>query len=205
MANEDADVQGPVRVEYAVTEDYEHGPYPPPGDGWCAVRGANGSTLWRKIMLLQPIELPRGLDAATGHAGRIHGRSSTENGAEMKKHEVFPSKFLTADNLNSKPFVVTIERAPLETLKNSEGKEQAKTVLYFVGAKKALPLNMTNWDKCAEICGPDTDEWPGHRIELYPTKTQMGAKTVDCIRIRAPEKGELAEAELHTSQAAARG
>ena len=108
-----------------------------------------------------------------------------------RKDDVFPSKFLKAGDLN-KPIQVMIERAPLETLKSTEGKEQVKTVLYFRGAKKALPLNLTNWESCAEICGADdSDDWPGHQIELYPTKTQMGGKTVDCIRIRPPAQREL--------------
>jgi hypothetical protein len=108
----------------------------------------------------------------------------------MKKADVFPSKYLNVSDLNGKAVTVTIERASLETLKNADGKEQAKTVLYFVGAKKTLPLNMTNWDACAEIGGPDTDDWIGKRIELYPTKTQMGGKTVDCIRVRPPGRAE---------------
>lgn len=107
------------------------------------------------------------------------------------KDEVFPSKYLKASDLVGKPITVTIERAPLETLKNPEGREQAKTVLYFSGARKALPLNLTNWDACAEICGADTDDWPGHQIELYPTKTQMGGKMVDCVRIRPPAQRSL--------------
>jgi len=108
----------------------------------------------------------------------------------MKRDDVFPSKYLKASDLNGKPIVVTIESAPLEVLKNPEGKEQAKTVLYFKGAKKALPLNMVNWDAVAAICGADTDDWPGGRIELYADKTPMGGKTVDCIRIRAPRRRE---------------
>ena len=60
----------------------------------------------------------------------------------MKKADVFPSKYLKSDDLNGKPITVTIERAPLEPLKSPEGKEQNKTVLYFRGAKKALPLNL---------------------------------------------------------------
>ena len=59
-------------------------------------------------------------------------------------------------------------------------------MLYFVRGKKALPLNIVNWDSVAEICGDDTDAWPGHQIELYPAVTQMGPKTVPCIRIRRP-------------------
>ena len=104
----------------------------------------------------------------------------------MKRDDVFPSKYLKAADLNGKPVTVTIKNAPYETLKSSEGKEQGKTVLYFVRGKKALPLNIVNWDSVAEICGDDTDAWPGHPIELYPTVTQMGPKTVPCIRIRRP-------------------
>jgi hypothetical protein len=106
----------------------------------------------------------------------------------MKRDEIFQSKFLKTADLNGKPRTVTIERAPFETLKNPEGKEQGKTVLYFFGSKKALPLNMVNWDSVADICGDDTEEWPGHRIEIYPTTTTLGTKTVDCIRIRRPQE-----------------
>jgi hypothetical protein len=105
----------------------------------------------------------------------------------MKRNEVFPSKYLKASDLNGKPIVVTIESAPLEVLKNPEGKKQHKTVLYFKGADKALPLNLSNWDAVAEICGEDTDDWPGGKIELYVTKTPMGGNFVDCIRVREPQ------------------
>jgi hypothetical protein len=110
------------------------------------------------------------------------------------RDEVFPSKYLKAADLNGKPVVVTIEGAPLETLKSPEGKEQVKTVLYFRGTKKAMPLNMTNWDAVADICGDDSDDWPNRQVELYPAKTQMGGKTVDCIRVRMPaQRGQPAK------------
>jgi hypothetical protein len=116
-----------------------------------------------------------------------------------KRHDVFPSKYLQAADLRGQPVNVTIERAPLETLKNKNG-EDIKTVLYFRGAKKALPLNRTNWDSCADLCGDDSDDWPGHQIQLYPTTTSFGADTVDCIRIRAPEQGELKPIKAKTRQ-----
>ena len=60
-------------------------------------------------------------------------------------------------------------------------------MLSFVGAKKVLALNRTNFDAVADATGEDdTDNWPGRQIELYPTKTQLGNKTVDCIRVRPP-------------------
>jgi len=104
----------------------------------------------------------------------------------MKRDEVFLSKYLKEADLNGKPVTVRIKSAPYETLKNPEGKEQHKTVLYFKGAKKALPLNVSNWDAVAEICGEDTDDWSGGKIELYAAKTHMGGKVVDCIWVRAP-------------------
>ncbi len=112
----------------------------------------------------------------------------------MKKNDVFPSKYLKAADLNGKPVTVTIERASYEALKTPDGKENSKTVLYFVGAKKALPLNLTNWDSVAEVCGEDTDDWHGCKIELYPDTTAMAGRTVDCIRVRAPVQRQLPKA-----------
>jgi hypothetical protein len=107
---------------------------------------------------------------------------------QMKKDDVFPSKYLKCTDLQGKPTTTTVERAVLETLKSPEGKTQDKIVLYLAGTKKSLPLNVTNFDAAADICGGDTDDWSGCQIELYPSKTQMAGKTVDCIRVRAPTK-----------------
>jgi len=113
------------------------------------------------------------------------------------RDDLFPSKHLKYTDLNGKPAVVEIEKAPTETFKDTNsGKEQHKTVLYFKGASKDLPLNMTNWDACAKICGPDTDDWAGHAIELYESETTMGGKTVGCIRIRPPSKKKPSKAAL---------
>jgi hypothetical protein len=107
-----------------------------------------------------------------------------------KRHEVFPSRFLKAADLAGKPLVVEIERAPQEELGSGADTDE-KTVLYFRGGTKPLPLNMTNWDGVAAIAGDDTVNWPGHRIELYPTTTTLRGSTVDCIRIRVPQQKEL--------------
>ena len=107
-----------------------------------------------------------------------------------KRDDVFPSKYLKAADLNGKPLTVTIVSAPLETLKNPEGKEQTKTILYLRGTKKLLPLNIKlTGTAVADVTGEgDSEDWAGHKIELYPAKTQMRGKTVDCIRVRAPEQ-----------------
>src|SRR4051812_43378292 len=112
-----------------------------------------------------------------------------------KRNEIFPSKYLKASDLAGKPLEVLIKDAPTEMLGSGNDAEQ-KTVLYFLKGVKPLPLNMTNWDAVAAIAGDDTKDWPGHRVELYPTTTELKGKVVDCIRIRAPrEKGVLSAAE----------
>jgi len=113
----------------------------------------------------------------------------------MRKDEVFPSKYLKAADLKGKPQTVTIESAPFEPLKSLDGKETHKIVLHFKNAEKSLPLNATNFDAVCDATGcPDTDDWPGRRIELYPTRTTMGGKAVDCIRIRPPSASRPAAA-----------
>jgi hypothetical protein len=110
----------------------------------------------------------------------------------MKREDVFPSKYLKAADLNGQAKIVTIERASYETLRAPDGKEQGKTVLYFRNARKALPLNMTNFDAVSQIVGDDeTDNWIGHHIELFPDKTSMAGKMLDCVRIRAPTQAPL--------------
>jgi hypothetical protein len=106
-----------------------------------------------------------------------------------KRNEIFPSKYLKAIDLAGKPLVVEIERAPTETLGSGNDTEK-KTVLYFRNGVKPAPLNMTNWDAVATIAGDDSNDWPGHRLELYPTTTELKGKVVDCIRIRAPQQKE---------------
>ena len=106
----------------------------------------------------------------------------------MKRDDLFPSKYLKCADLKGRPRAVEIENAPVETLKNQKGEEQRKVVLYFKGAKKSLPLNLTNFDAVMDIAGSDeTTEWPGTKIELYPATTMMAGKITDCIRIRPPQ------------------
>ena len=113
----------------------------------------------------------------------------------MMRDEVFPSKYLKAADLKGKPRIVTIESARYEPLKGLDGKETQKIVLYFENVSKSLPLNATNFDAVCDATGrSDTEDWPGQRIELYPTKTPMGGQLVDCIRIRRPSASRPAPA-----------
>ena len=90
--------------------------------------------------------------------------------------QAFPSKYLKADDLRGRPVTLEIAAAPEETLTGFDGRQETKTVVYFAGTRKKLPCNRTNWNAIAD----------GHKIELYPSTTEMNGKTLPCIRVRTP-------------------
>jgi hypothetical protein len=110
----------------------------------------------------------------------------------VKRKEAFPRKHFSADDVADGPVTLTIERTQQETMRGN-GKEETKTVLYFRGGYKPLPLNRVNWDSVARITGEDdSDNWPGHQIEAYRDTTQTpGGEIVPCVRLREPPQGEL--------------
>jgi hypothetical protein len=121
-------------------------------------------------------------------AAEILTQAAQGNPVMVTKSDLFPSKYLKASDLNDQAKVLTIAKAPIETL-SYNGKEERKLVLYFKGTPKMFPLNVTNFDGVMDATGEaDTDKWPGKRIEVYPTTTQMRGEVVPCIRVREPAK-----------------
>ncbi len=99
----------------------------------------------------------------------------------------FPSKFLKADNF---PHAQELEIASVDFEDVGTGqKQERKLVVHFVGQSKGLVLNLINADTIAEISGTDDYEgWPGHRITVFPTKTEFQGKRVPCLRISEPSR-----------------
>jgi len=109
----------------------------------------------------------------------------------MKKSDFWKSKYIKPDDLNGKPVTLTIKSVKREALKTN-GREDAKPVMYFAEAQKGLILNMTNFDSAVDLTGEgDTEKWPGHRIELYPSTVEVSGEVKPCIRIREPSQGDL--------------
>jgi hypothetical protein len=95
--------------------------------------------------------------------------------------------FLKTEDLQGKACRLVIEAICNEEINGDHGKEK-KLVARFAGKDKGLVLNRTNADSIAEIAGSeDTDDWAGVQIVLFPDKTKFGGKTVDCVRVRAPQ------------------
>lgn len=106
----------------------------------------------------------------------------------MNVNDAFPSKTLKAADLNGNAVTVTISHVETEKMGRGANAE-TKPVVYFQGKEKGLVLNKTNAKRIVEITGsPETDHWKGHAITLYPTETEFQGETVDCIRIKAPNR-----------------
>ena len=68
----------------------------------------------------------------------------------MKIHELFPSTYLKAIDLDGAPLRVTIEKLALENV-SREDPNEFKPVLHFVGIDRGLVLNITNGKSIAEL------------------------------------------------------
>ena len=109
----------------------------------------------------------------------------------MRVSELHPSKYITEADLAGKPRIMVMRNLEFEEVGQQRDR---KPVLYFEKAQKGLVVNKTNTNKIAGIYGPDTDDWMGHPIELYPSETDFQGETVPCIRVRAPKSNGAATA-----------
>jgi hypothetical protein len=122
----------------------------------------------------------------------------------VTRNEIFPSKYLKAADLSRGPVVLEIRDAPQELLTGFDGRQERKTVLYFTGTPKKPPLNRTNWNAVADTTGEeDSDRWPGHKIELYSSTTEMNGKVLPCVRVRTPMVRQVGPSPLAPTDAAA--
>lgn len=105
---------------------------------------------------------------------------------------------LYAHELAGKDVTLTIKKAYPDDVVGEQGRKTRKPVLEFVEpkSKKRLVLNKTNGKTVARLYGTDARLWEGKRITLYPTTTQLGGETVECIRIRpvAPDATTIKDA-----------
>jgi hypothetical protein len=101
----------------------------------------------------------------------------------MKISQLFPSKFVKAADLNGKTITLTIAKLVVEELGHGNEKER-KPVLYFQKATKGLVLNRTNTMTIAGLYGDESDDWPGKRISIYPTRVRAFGSMQDTIRVR---------------------
>jgi hypothetical protein len=106
----------------------------------------------------------------------------------MKTNDVFPSKYLKAEDdlFDNGEVVATIKDVQLESLKSRERGEESKPVMYFKELPKGLIVNKTNWGICAKLfSSDDSDDWTGERVALIKVDVDAFGDVVQAIRVKS--------------------
>jgi hypothetical protein len=106
----------------------------------------------------------------------------------MKTNEVFPSKYLKAEDdiFDNGEVIATIKDVQPESLKSRDRGEETKPVMYFRELPKGLIVNKTNWGICAKLFNSDeSDDWAGERVALIKVDVDAFGDVVQAIRIKA--------------------
>ena len=98
--------------------------------------------------------------------------------------DLFPSPYLKSADVANQP-VVTIAKIEREKMKNKEGKEELKPVLYFQEFEKGIVLNRTNANIIEDLYGKDIDEWIGAKIQLHAPIVEAFGESKPAIRVIA--------------------
>jgi len=103
----------------------------------------------------------------------------------MKQQDVFPSRFLKAEDILDDELTLTITKVETVTLPGNKGEETDKPVAYFKEVPKGLIINKTNWKLIAEATGEeDSDDWVGKQITLFTLDVDAFGDVVAAIRVK---------------------
>lgn len=97
-------------------------------------------------------------------------------------NKLFPSQYLSGEDLDGRTVTLLIKGARLETVGQGEQAEQ-KLVVYFKGTDKKFVLNKTNALAIAALHGDDYDMWGGKRISIHPVIVTAFGKTAPAVRV----------------------
>lgn len=98
----------------------------------------------------------------------------------MNIKQLFPSKWVSADDLGNKRVEVTISACAIETVRDFRtGQDVQKLAVSFANATKRLLPNKTQCFAIAEIAGDyDTDNWVGVKVSMRVGRSHNGKSTI---------------------------
>jgi hypothetical protein len=97
-------------------------------------------------------------------------------------NDLFPSPYLAASDVENKP-AVTIKSVTKKTMKNRDGEDEVKPVIFFNEFEKGMVLNKTNADIIGSLLGPVIEEWYGERVQLHSVMVEAFGKRQPAIRV----------------------
>ncbi len=109
----------------------------------------------------------------------------------MNINTVFPSKYLSAAEIEDKVVNVTIDRCEMEQMQDGK----SVPVLYFRDKSKGMVLNKTNAGTLAMVYGDETNNWPGQPLSIFTADTSYQGKMCKGLRVRIPQRNGQPAAE----------
>jgi len=104
---------------------------------------------------------------------------------ELKDYRLaYDKSWLYHYHLEGKAHTVTIERVFKAKVKGEAGREAGKLGLKFREFDLPYAAPITVAHAIARKHGKDPTKWIGKKVVIYPTTTQFGAETRECIRVR---------------------
>ncbi len=125
---------------------------------------------------------------------RAHKKESNQ----MRTKDIYPSKYLKAEDVDEGGMVVTIDDFVMEEVGRAQ---ERKAVVYFKDCKP-LVCNVTNKDTLGTLLGDDTDDWLGKQVGLFTPMVTYQGKTKPAVRV---QQTLPPEAEFGTEDEAAFG
>jgi len=107
----------------------------------------------------------------------------------MNYDQMFPSRFIKAGEMEGKPVTLTIDGVGREPMEREDGHEEMVVIVAFREKRKTgdpieWRVNKTNAQAMFAMW-PDTDEWVGKRVTLFPEPDSSGMSDSGfCIRVQ---------------------
>lgn len=103
----------------------------------------------------------------------------------MNVRSVFPSPWISCDDLGDRRFDLVISAVTLEEVHDRQTNQRVrKMVVSFEGAKKRFIVNKTQAFAIAKhLASDDTDHWIGRRIALRAGRAHNGKPTIVVERV----------------------
>jgi hypothetical protein len=107
--------------------------------------------------------------------------------------DIYGSKYFSAADLHGEMIRRKIGKVEIGDLREKDGSNKRKFIVYFNGVDKPLVLNRTNAQKLAAALGKDRTAWVGVLVELYAEMTSLGKEGVRLRIIKTAATGAAAE------------
>jgi hypothetical protein len=100
----------------------------------------------------------------------------------MHIDKFFDDRYMKAGHLEGQDRTITMASVTREVVGQTE---DVRPVISFTETGvKPLVCNRTNAGRIVGLYGADADAWTGRQITVYPSETEYGGKTVECVRVR---------------------